>query len=60
MQQTPDSGSQAAGSLQQTPSGQVRQSYEAPRVTPLGEWTALTLAGSTPVLTGLPLFGQFS
>ena len=58
MQQTPDSGSQAAGTLRETPAGQARQAYETPRVTPLGEWTALTLAGSLPVPTGFPLFGK--
>ncbi len=55
MQQTLDSGSTAADTLRETP---TRQAYETPRVTPLGEWTALTLAGSLPVPTGLPLFGK--
>lgn len=58
MQQLPgsDSAVQVAGN--ETHPEATRKGYETPRVTPLGEWTALTLAGSTPALTSLPLFGK--
>ncbi len=36
----------------------ARRSYQTPKVTPLGEWTVLTLANSLPVPTSFPLFGK--
>ena len=45
-----------AAAAQDTGARQARQPYQAPRLSPLGEWTALTLANSVPTDMSLPPF----